>query len=174
MVMRTTFVQVSTEKQIEMVESLAKEIWTEHYTPIIGREQVCYMLGRFQTKEAISDEIGAGVLYFLIRAGGELIGYVAVQPKRAELFLSKLYIRSANRSSGYGRKAVQFIEGLARKKGLGKILLTVNRNNTGSLKAYEKLGFRNLGSVIKNIGGGFVMDDYRMEKNVSRLPGAEL
>jgi ribosomal protein S18 acetylase RimI-like enzyme len=171
--MMTTFVKVSAEKQIEMVESLAKEIWTEHYTPIIGREQVCYMLDRFQTKKAVSDEIGAGVLYFLIESGGELIGYVAVQPKRAELFLSKIYIRSSNRSSGYGRKAVQFIERLARKRGLRKISLTVNKNNTGSLKAYEKLGFRNLGPVIKDIGGGFVMDDYRMEKNVSPLPGAD-
>ncbi len=171
--MSTTFVQVSTGKQIEMVESLAKEIWTEHYTPIIGGEQVCYMLDRFQTKKAISDEIGAGVLYFLIESGGESIGYVAVQPKRAELFLSKIYISSANRSSGYGKKAVQFIEKLARKRGLGKISLTVNKNNTASIEAYKKLGFRNLGSLIRDIGGGFVMDDYRMEKNVSRLPGAD-
>ena len=38
------FIEVSTEYQIEIVESLAREIWTEHYIPIIGKEQVDYML----------------------------------------------------------------------------------------------------------------------------------
>jgi diamine N-acetyltransferase len=168
LVMGTTFIQVSTGNQIEIVESLAREIWTEHYTPIIGKVQVDYMLDRFQTKEAISEQIREGFLYFLIETGGESIGYIAVKPKGGELFLSKIYIRSSRRASGYGRKALRFIESLADEKGLGKISLTVNKNNILSIKAYEKLGFKNLGPVVQEIGGGFVMDDYRMEKDVSR------
>jgi RimJ/RimL family protein N-acetyltransferase len=166
--MGTAFIQVSTGNQIETVESLAREIWTEHYTPIIGKGQVDYMLDRFQTKEAISEQLREGFLYFLIETGGESIGYTAVKPKGYELFLSKIYIRSSSRAKGYGRKALRFIESLAAEKGLRKIFLTVNKNNSLSIKAYEKLGFKNLGPVVQEIGGGFVMDDYRMEKNVSR------
>ena len=43
------FLEVLTEHQIEIVESLAREIWTEHYVAIIGIEQVDYMLDRFQS-----------------------------------------------------------------------------------------------------------------------------
>jgi ribosomal protein S18 acetylase RimI-like enzyme len=48
-------------------------------------------------------------------------------------------------------------------------VLTVNKNNVNAIKAYEKMGFRNVGSLVQDIGDGFVMDDYAMEKTV-RLP----
>lgn len=151
---------------------MAKEIWKEHYTPIIGGEQVDYMLERFQSKKAISVQIREGVVYFLIGAGTKFIGYMAVQPKGPALFLSKIYVGSSKRTMGYGSQAVIFIEDLARRRGLGLIYLTVNKNNTASLRFYEKLGFRNLGSVVQDIGGGFVMDDYKMGKYVSMFGGA--
>lgn len=160
------FIEVLTEEQIEIVESLAAEIWTEHYVPIIGKEQVDYMLDRFQSKESISDQIRSGFLYFLIKEDKQFIGYIGVRQKGDELFLSKIYVRSSERGKGLGKKAIHFIERLAKEKGLGKIVLTVNKNNRVAIKAYEKLGFKNLGSVIQEIGGGFVMDDYKMEKTL--------
>ena len=160
------FIEVLTEEQIEIVESLAEEIWTEHYIPIIGKEQVDYMLDRFQSKESISDQIRSGFLYFLIGKDNQFIGYIGVQPKGDELFLSKIYIKASERGKGLGKKAIQFIERLAKEKGLRKIALTVNKNNSDAINAYERLGFENLGSVIQEIGGGFIMDDYKMEKTL--------
>jgi ribosomal protein S18 acetylase RimI-like enzyme len=160
------FFEVSTNNQIEIVEALAREIWTEHYIPIIGKEQVNYMLDRFQSKQAISEQIRTGVLYFLMKEYNESIGYIAVQPKGFELFLSKIYIKSSRRAKGYGKKAVQFAEILAQERGLRKIVLTVNKNNVNTIKMYEKIGFKNVGSLVQDIGSGFVMDDYKMEKTV--------
>ena len=154
------------EVAILAIESLAKEIWTEHYTGIIGKGQVDYMLDRFQTVSAISEQINEGVLYFLIRADGKFIGYIAMKTKSGELFLSKIYVKLSHRTRGYGKKAMRFVERLAKKKGLGKISLTVNKNNAIAIRAYEKLGFKNLGSVVQDIGGGFVMDDFRMKKDL--------
>jgi hypothetical protein len=31
------------------------------------------------------------------------------------------------------------------------------------IAAYEKLGFVNTGPTVQGIGGGFIMDDYKME-----------
>jgi hypothetical protein len=42
----------------------------------------------------------------------------------------------------------------------------VNRHNSDTIKAYESLGFQNVGTVVQDIGGGFVMDDYQMEQQV--------
>jgi ribosomal protein S18 acetylase RimI-like enzyme len=160
------FIEVSTENQIETVESLAREIWTEHYVPIIGKGQVDYMLDRFQSGKAISEQIKAGLLYFLIEEDSEFIGYIAVQPTGDELFLSKIYVKSSRRCKGYGKKAIQFVERLAKEKGSRKIVLTVNKNNINAIRTYEKVGFKNLGPVLQEIGNGFVMDDYKMEKTV--------
>ena len=44
--------------------------------------------------------------------------------------------------------------------------LTVNKRNAATIDCYLRMGFKNAGSVIQDIGGGFVMDDYRMTKVV--------
>ncbi len=160
-------IEVKDEGQIGIVQCLASEIWTEHYTPIIGKDQVDYMLDKFQSKDAIRDQIiRQGFMYFLIRDGEEYIGYIGVQPSGHELFLSKIYVRSAHRRKGFGWKAIRFLEALAIRLELNKISLTVNKNNIESITAYEKMGFRNLGPVIQDIGNGFAMDDYKMEKTL--------
>ena len=161
------FIEVTAKQHIEAVEALAREIWTEHYTPIIGRDQVEYMLARFQSAQAISEQLANGYLYFLIREAGRFIGYISVLPEEQELFLSKIYVLSSRRGKGYGRKAVRFAEELAIKKGLGKIVLTVNKNNSLAIKAYEAIGFKKVEALVQDIGSGFVMDDYKMEKKRS-------
>lgn len=160
--------KVSTESQIETVARLAHEIWNQHFVPIIGQAQVDYMLDKFQSKRAIAEQIENGYSYYLLKAGSDYVGYTGIYPREGELFLSKLYIRASERGKGFGRKAIEFLVELARERGLGKITLTVNKYNTDTIEAYEKLGFANLGVLVQDIGGGFVMDDYKMEKVVRR------
>jgi len=160
------FIKVSTETQVLIIESLAREIWAEHYSRIIGNEQVNYMLDRFQSKKAVLEQIRSGVLYFLMEMDSENIGYLAIQPKRDELFLSKFYVKASHRYKGYGKEAVQFVEKLARERDLRTIVLTVNKNNVSAIKAYQKFGFRTVGSLVQDIGSGFVMDDFKMEKSI--------
>ncbi|MGA7723137.1 MAG: GNAT family N-acetyltransferase [Ignavibacteriaceae bacterium] len=158
------FIEVLTEDQADIVETLAIEIWNEHYIPIIGKQQVDYMLAKFQSKEAMKEQIKKGYSYFLVEEEGRNIGYIGIELKIDELFLSKLYIKSSERGMGYGKKALKFLEELARGKNINKISLTVNKNNVKSIAAYERMGFKNLGSIVMDIGGGFIMDDYKMER----------
>jgi RimJ/RimL family protein N-acetyltransferase len=160
---------LSDASQIEIVAKLAYEIWNQHFTPIIGKAQVDYMLEKFQSQKAISGQIENGYSYYLLKADSDYIGYMGFCLKENELFLSKLYVRASHRRKGYGREAVEFLEELAKHKALGKITLTVNKNNTDSIRAYEKLGFANLGSFVQDIGNGFIMDDYKMEKTIQRF-----
>ncbi|HEY7640984.1 MAG TPA: GNAT family N-acetyltransferase [Steroidobacteraceae bacterium] len=144
---------------------LARAIWYEYYVPLIGRAQVDYMVSRFQSSEAMGQQLRDGYEYFLTERDGQDIGYCAVQPQPAEksLFLSKLYLIRDARGAGTGRVCMEFIEQLARRRGLKLLWLTVNKGNP-AVKAYERLGFRIAADLVMDIGGGFVMDDFRMEK----------
>jgi len=160
-------IPVTTDIQSGIIESLAKEIWTEHYVPIIGKAQVEYMLCRFQSKHAVLEQIDNGALYFLMQENDVFVGYMAVYAKKQELFLSKIYVRSSERSKGYGRSAVQFAETIAKERALAKIVLTVNKHNTNTIHVYEKMGFKKTGSIVQDIGDGFFMDDFAMEKDIT-------
>ncbi len=164
------FVPVTTPQQFDVVAGLAREIWYEYYVPLIGRAQVDYMVSKFQSSGAMQQQLREGYEYFLVRRGpterdGRDIGYCAVQPQPADgsLFLSKLYLLRDDRGAGTGRVCMEFIEQLARRRGLRLLWLTVNKGNP-AVKAYERLGFRIAADVVMDIGGGFVMDDFRMEK----------
>jgi GNAT superfamily N-acetyltransferase len=163
-----TIQPVRDARGIAMVARLADEIWREHYPPIIGTSQVNYMLERFQSEEAIAAQMAAGCRYFLIVHRARPVGYVACEPESeaGRLFLSKLYVRRDERRRGLARAALGFLEALCRREGLGRIALTVNRHNAGSIRTYEQLGFHRAGTQVKDIGGGFAMDDYVMEKEV--------
>jgi len=47
-----------------------------------------------------------------------------------------------------------------------ELWLTVNKDNADSIAFYRRVGFGIAGSSVTDIGGGFVMDDYRMSKSV--------
>ena len=163
------FVPVRTPAQLEVVAALAHEIWYEFYVPLIGRAQVDYMVAKFQNVAAMQSQIDQGYEYFLVQredTAGQVrdIGYCAWQEQAdGAVFLSKFYLRKSARGAGTGRKCMEFIEGLARRRGHSLLWLTVNKGNP-SVQAYQRLGFRIAADLVMDIGGGFVMDDYRMEK----------
>ncbi len=157
----------TTQNFIE-IEKLADIIWREHYIPIVGKPQIDYMLKKFQSARAIKEQIEVGFEYYLIYFDGKSVGYISIKPEMYALFLSKIYVLSSHRGKKIGKLAMQFIEEKAKAYQFKKIRLTVNVNNTNSIKAYEKLGFKNMGPLVADIGNGFVMDDYEMVKLVKR------
>ena len=98
------------------------------------------MLRQFQSRDAIGSQIAAGTIYFLMQEGNECIGYLAVQAGETELFLSKIYVIASRRGKGFGKEAIRFVETLARERGLPRIGLTVNKNNSDAIRAYEGTG----------------------------------
>jgi len=164
-----TIVSVNSQDQIAEVVRLAREIWQEHYTSIIGQEQVEYMLKTFQSQDAISAQLKDGYEYYLANWEDENTGYLAIiaKPSDATLMLSKLYVRNSARGHGIGHGMLHFVEDLCRKRKLTTLWLTVNKNNTASIAWYTRMAFRNAGSVVQDIGRGFVMDDFRLEKTIT-------
>ncbi len=148
---------------VDRVEALARKIWPEYYTPIIGQAQVAYMLEKFQARKSILGQLNEGYLYYLIQDDQEAdIGYMSIRRRESELFLSKLYLLKETRGKGFSRLLLEWLKSFARNRSLSKITLTVHKQNP-SVQIYQKLGFRLTGPVVTDIGNGFVMDDYHME-----------
>ena len=164
--MKISVQEVRGKNDIKKVEQLAYEIWTQHYTPIIGIDQVDYMLENFQSFEAIEKQISEGMSYFLLFFEGEPVGYMASKPQGENMFLSKIYVLSDLRGKGIGSYALNYLETRAKEMGCRNLSLTVNKNNTDSIRAYEKLGFINVRPLQTDIGKGFIMDDYFMKKQL--------
>ncbi len=159
------FVPVRTKEQMEEIALLAIPVWHEHYDEIIGSTQVTYMLRKFQSLDAIREQIqNQDYCYYQVSCGGELAGYFSIQLQADSLFLSKLYLAKKFRGKGCAREILRFITGLGTGKGLHKVWLTVNKENLETIKIYEHLGFVKERTQIAEIGDGFVMDDYIMAK----------
>lgn len=158
--------EVRCDNDIKIIVELADEIWTRHYTPIIGTDQVRYMLDHFQSFKAIDKQISEGMTYFLLYFDAEPVGYMASKPDDDDMFLSKIYVLSQMRGKGIGGYGMNLLASMAREQGYRHVSLTVNKNNSDSIRAYEKFGFINLGPLQTDIGHGFIMDDYLMKKKL--------
>lgn len=165
------FNEVTTHDEIESVVDLAYEIWNAHYLPIIGQKQIDYMLDTFQSKAAINEQIATGYKYFLVQQNQHSAGYFALGPgdDLANRQISKLYIKLDQQGFGVGTATISFIEAFCRDLGVKNIWLTVNQHNIRSIRFYEQRGYRNVGRLMQDIGNGFVMEDYKMLKNLSEV-----
>ncbi len=162
----TDIIVANTEDHYSQISKLADTIWHEHYTSIIGKLQVDYMLDKFQSEKAIEKQVVNGFEYFLMTYDNRPVGYISFKKEASSLFLSKIYVLSSYRGNKIGKTAMRFVEEKANTYQLEKIRLTVNINNTNAIKAYETLGFVNVGPLVTDIGNGFVMDDYQMVKSL--------
>ena len=144
------------------IAGLARTIWTEHYTPIIGSPQVEYMLENIQSAEKISEDMNSGSEDYMAYLYDRLIGYMGIHEESDRLILSKLYIEKDFRGRRIADQFVRLLLDKAAAVGKHKIALTVNKNNIASIAVYKRMGFDIEGELVTDIGGGFVMDDYLM------------
>lgn len=152
-------------RQADELAALARVIWHEHFTPIIGAGQVEYMLEHFQSESAMRAQMETEDCdYYVFLWDGEKAGYMGVRRDTDALFLSKLYVKKEFRGRKISRAALDFLLGVCREKELDRIRLTCNKYNSGSLAAYGALGFRTVRAQVTDIGGGYAMDDYVLER----------
>ncbi|OBR66327.1 GNAT family acetyltransferase [Paenibacillus oryzae] len=161
------FTLADSSEHVSLLTAMANEIWQEYYTSLISAQQISYMLDKFQSQEAITSQIRRGELvYYLMTEQQAPLGYFAFAEKDGALFLSKLYVLKRHRGKGAASKAISFLEQICSTRGLKTIWLTVNRYNAASIAVYEKKGFVKIREQVGDIGNGYVMDDFIMEKAI--------
>ena len=88
-------------EDISTVQQLAREIWEEHYFPIIGQQQIDYMLDLFYSTEKFK-RIGRWSFWEILYLENEAIGYLVCEVEEENIQLSKLYLKSKVRGKDWG------------------------------------------------------------------------
>ena len=152
------------EGDVETISALAGRIWRAYYTPILPPGQVEYMLAWMYDPGRLRTDLTRGVVYELLLDGDRPIGFCGYEEVAGELKLHKLYLDVAEHGRGLGSRMLRHVEDEARRRGLPKVVLGVNRFNEKAIRAYRRNGYTVRGPLKTDIGGGFVMDDFIMEK----------
>ena len=164
----TVQIQRVTSADAEAIAELAAAIWHTHYADIISAAQIEYMLAQRYAPALIRDELVRGVLWDKLHIAGRVVSYSSYFPvsEGREMKLDKLYVHPSQQRRGSGGLLIARALGAAHQAGCKALVLAVNKANAQAISAYTKYGFHIRESVVQDIGGGYVMDDYFMVKNV--------
>ena len=172
--MPLSFVPVKSEVDQQQLALIAGEIWRGYWPALIGEAQTEYMVEMFQSFEAIKHHMAQeDYEYWLLVAteGDEvpkksIVGFTGGRSEADtnRFFISKVYLYPEARGHGYARRVMEFYEDLCFVRGHDAMYLTVNKGNDLGIRAYKGTGFQIVEAVVTDIGEGFVMDDYVMEK----------
>ena len=153
------------EGDIDAVIELAGVIWRHHYPGIISSEQIDYMLAQRYTPAIIRAQMQSGSAWWdQALLDGRMIGFAQYELHGRSMKLDKLYLHQDFQRRGYGGRMLAHVEDTARRRGAGAVRLNVNKHNLKSIAAYRKNGYEIVETVVVDIGGGYVMDDYVMQK----------
>lgn len=152
----------------ELVYGLAKNVWPQTYKSILSQEQIDYMFALMYSKEAYTEQITIKGHHFLvIKEDDTYLGFASYELNYhyETTKIHKIYILPKAQGKGAGRILLSKIEDIARRNGNTIISLNVNRFNQ-AIHFYEKTGFVKTGQEDINIGNGYLMEDYIMQKHI--------
>ena len=162
-------IRIATTKDIPLIQQLAEQVFPETYKNIITPEQCRYMMDMMYSEESLRRQMTEeGHVYQLLSVDGEAAGYVSVQPIESDLYeLQKIYVLPRFQGRHLGRTLFDAAVALVKKLHPEpcRIFLHVNRYNKAKT-FYEHLGLKVTKQGDYNIGHGYFMNDYIMEKEI--------
>jgi ribosomal protein S18 acetylase RimI-like enzyme len=156
----------ATEADLPTIQEIAKVTWGPTYTHIIGEEQVEYMLGKMYNIGALQEQLAQGHKFLIAEQGSKNVGFASYSRDEGDAFhLHKLYVLPEAHGQGVGKLLMNEVLNKVRMEGGKYLRLNVNRYNKAK-DFYESAGFKIKESVDNEIGNGFLMNDYIMEKTI--------
>jgi RsiW-degrading membrane proteinase PrsW (M82 family)/ribosomal protein S18 acetylase RimI-like enzyme len=153
-------------EEIELIRELSAEVWPATYSPILSNDQIDYMLDKMYSPQALEKQMEEGHEFLIVSNAGVPMGFASYSEIEPGIFkLHKIYILTLHQGRGLGRFVIEQIIEMAKAKGCSALQLNVNRQNTAKT-FYEKLGFVVIREEDIDIGNGYFMNDYVMEKRI--------
>lgn len=162
-------IRIATINDILLIRHLAEQVFPETYKHIITPAQCDYMMDMMYSETSLLRQMTEERhIYQLLAIDGEPAGYVSVQPIEADVYeLQKIYVLPRFQGRHLGRTlfdaAVSLVKRLHPEP--CRIFLHVNRYNKAKT-FYEHLGLKVTKQGDYDIGNGYFMNDYIMEKDI--------
>jgi ribosomal protein S18 acetylase RimI-like enzyme len=154
-------------KDIPLIRQLTFKVWPQTYAAILSQQQIDYMLEMMYSEPELKKQMTDDACQFVIVYDeSEPVGFAAYQEIKPTAWkLQKIYILSSQQGKGTGKFVIDYITKEIQPKGATELQLQVNRHNKAK-GFYEKIGFTVIEEADFDIGNGFFMNDYVMEKKL--------
>lgn len=158
----------ATQKDIPLIQDLAKRSWENAYAEILSQEQMEFMLDTMYSETEISEHLkNSNYYYFLVfdensKVFDGFLGYENHYENQTTK-LHRIYLVPESKGKGLGKKTLEFLNEKVKESGDNRIILNVNKYNSAK-SFYESQGYKVYDEGVFDIGNGYVMDDYLMEK----------
>jgi len=157
----------ATGKDIPLIRELCFRVWPQTYASILSQEKIDYMLELMYSSDSLQKQMDDGSQFIFVYDEEEPVGFAAYLKKDPSVFkLDKIYVLPSQQGNGTGRFVIEYIINEIKQKGATALQLQVYRQNKAR-NFYEKLGFAIIEEKDFDIGQGFFMNDYVMEKKLT-------
>ncbi|HLG39977.1 MAG TPA: GNAT family N-acetyltransferase [Chitinophagaceae bacterium] len=151
---------------IPLIRDLTYKIWPQTYGSILSKEQIDYMLNLMYSESALQQQMQQNNEFVILYNGNEPIGFASIGQTAPTIFkLHKIYVLPTRQGQGAGSFIIDQVIKAVKPRGATSLQLNVNRQNNAK-SFYEKIGFIVIGQEDIDIGSGYFMNDYVMEKKL--------
>ncbi len=159
----------ATFQDVQLIRQLAEQTFHVTYLPLQPKDKVDYLFDLMYNTSSLTAQMNKGQQFILAKDETGYLGYASYEinyKDQGKTKIHKIYIMPTAQGKGVGKELVNYIGGIAGQNKNTIVLLDVFRHNP-AVQFYEKMGFKKVGEQITEVGNGFVMDDFVMEKSVS-------
>lgn len=151
---------------IPLIRELTFAVWPQTYAHLLSKEQLDYMLDMMYSPASLEKQMSEGAQFIIVSEDKKPVGFASYQEIKPSVYkLNKLYILQSQQGKGTGKLAINHIISKIAPKGATSLQLQVNRENKAQ-HFYKKMGFETIEEADFDIGNGYQMNDYVMEKKL--------
>jgi ribosomal protein S18 acetylase RimI-like enzyme len=162
------YLRKAKEEDLAIIRALAEQTWPTAYSDIISAEQIDFMLEKMYNQGELLAQLRDGHTFLIASEMEEDLGFAGfsvIDSEQHVFKLHKLYVLPKTHGKGVGKILINEVFDQIKKQGAKFLQLNVNKANSAK-DFYEKAGFYIKYSTVLDIGNGFYMDDYVMEKEL--------
>jgi GNAT superfamily N-acetyltransferase len=165
-------IRYAQKNELHLIQKIAFETWPIAYGNILSDDQLAYMLNLFYDLDVLANQQAQLNHQFILafdESGNEL-GFACyskeIDDPTDKYLLHKLYILPTQQGKKTGTMLLNFvINEIKKTEEKSAIQLNVNRYNN-ALNFYLKHGFTIIREEDNDIGAGYFMNDYVMQKDL--------
>ena len=154
-------------EDIPLIRELTFRVWPQTYANTLSQEQINYMLEMMYSEASLEKQMtDDGCNFILVYESGNPVGFASYSEVETGTWkLHKIYVLLNQQGKGTGRFIIDYIIATIKRQGAVALQLQVNRYNKAKI-FYEKLGFQVIKTADFDIGNGYFMNDYVMQKDL--------